>query len=119
MAAAMELLNEIAARRDDAEPEVVGFAASTLVSLMQPFAPHVAEELWEQLGGERLWREPWPVADERFLVHDTFEIVVQVNGKLRGRFGAPAASTDEELTEPRARARRTSRATSTGTRSCA
>ena len=61
----MELLNEIAARRGEAEPEVVGFAASTLVSLIQPYAPHVAEELWERLGGERLWREPWPVASER------------------------------------------------------
>ena len=97
MAAAMELLNEVAARRADAEPEVVGFAASTLVSLLQPFAPHIAEELWQQLGGERLWREPWPGADEAFLVHDTFALVVQVNGKLRGRFSVPAASTDEEL----------------------
>ena len=59
------------ARRGDAEPEVVGFAASTLISLIQPYAPHIAEELWEQLGGERLWREPWPAAAEAFLVHDT------------------------------------------------
>ena len=60
VAAAMELLNEVAAQRDEAEPEVVGFAASTLISLIQPYAPHIAEELWQQLGGERLWREPWP-----------------------------------------------------------
>ncbi len=98
VAAAMELLNETAARRAEAEPAVVGFAASTLISLIQPYAPHVAEELWQQLGGERLWREPWPSASQAFLVHDTLEIAVQVNGKLRGRFSAPAASTDEELT---------------------
>jgi leucyl-tRNA synthetase len=97
VAAAMELLNETAARRQDAEPEVVGFAASTLISLIQPYAPHIAEELWQQLGGERLWREAWPSAAEAFLVHDTLEIAVQVNGKLRGRFSAPAASSDEEL----------------------
>ena len=60
-------------------------AAGTLVSLLQPFAPHVAEELWERLGGERLWTQPWPVADERFLASDTFECVVQVNGKVRDR----------------------------------
>jgi leucyl-tRNA synthetase len=99
VAAAMELLNEVAARRDDAEPEVVAFAVSTLISLIQPYAPHIAEELWQQLAGERLWAEPWPVAVGAFLVHDTVEIAVQVNGKLRGRFSAAAASTDEELTE--------------------
>jgi leucyl-tRNA synthetase len=93
----MELLNETAARRRDAEAEVVGFAASTLISLIQPYAPHIAEELWQQLGGERLWREAWPSAAEAFLVHDTLEIAVQVNGKLRGRFSAPAASSDEAL----------------------
>ena len=98
VAAAMELLNEIASRRGEAEPEVVGFAASTLISLIQPYAPHIAEELWQQLGGERLWREPWPDAAEAFLVQDTHEIAVQVNGKLRGRFSAPAGSSDEELT---------------------
>ena len=97
VAAAMELLNETAARRGAAEPEVVGFAASALISLIQPYAPHIAEELWSLLGGERLWCEPWPEADAAFLTHDTLEIAVQVNGKLRGRFSAPAGSSDDEL----------------------
>ena len=99
VAAAMELLNETAARRGAAEPEVVGFAASALISLIQPYAPHIAEELWSLLGGERLWCEPWPEADAAFLTHDTLEIAVQVNGKLRGRFSAPAGSSDDELSE--------------------
>ena len=99
VAAAMELLNETAARRGAAEPEVVGFAASALISLIQPYAPHIAEELWSLLGGERLWCEPWPEADAAFLTHDTLEIAVQVNGKLRGRFTAPAGSSDDELSE--------------------
>jgi leucyl-tRNA synthetase len=103
VAAAMELLNETVARRDGAEPEVVGFAVSTLVSLIQPYAPHISEELWEQLGGQRLWCEPWPTAAEAFLVHDTVEVAVQVNGKLRGRFTVPAGSSDDEL-EAHARA---------------
>jgi len=99
VAAAMELLNETAARRGEAEPEVVGFAASALISLIQPYAPHIAEELWSLLGGDRLWCQPWPEADAAFLTHDTLEIAVQVNGKLRGRFSAPAGSSYEELSE--------------------
>ena len=115
----MELLNETAARRDAAEPEVVGFAASTLISLIQPYAPHIAEELWQRLGGERLWREPWPSAAAAFLVHDTVEIAVQVNGKLRGRF-TRAGREQRRGARGATRARsRTSRATSRATRSCA
>ena len=104
VAAAMELLNETrGAARRRASRRSSGFAASTLISLIQPYAPHVAEELWQRLGGERLWREPWPEADAAFLVHDTFEIAVQVNGKLRGRFSAPAGELpSEELTATRA-----------------
>ena len=72
----MELLNEISAAReslygDAAGERVLRAAAGTLVSLLQPFAPHVAEELWQRLGGERLWTQPWPVADERFLATST------------------------------------------------
>ena len=47
------------------------FAAETAVSLIQPYAPHVAEELWQQLGHERLWEQPWPVADPALLERDT------------------------------------------------
>jgi leucyl-tRNA synthetase len=94
IAACMELLNEISGARaglygDPAGERVLRAASGTLVSLLQPFAPHVAEELWERLGGERLWTQPWPVADERFLASDTFECVVQVNGKVRDRVQLP------------------------------
>jgi leucyl-tRNA synthetase len=90
IAACMELLNEISGARealygDPAGERVLRAASGTLVSLLQPFAPHVAEELWERLGGERLWTRPWPVANERYLQSDTFECVVQVNGKVRDR----------------------------------
>jgi leucyl-tRNA synthetase len=97
VAAAMELLNETASRREAAEPQAVAFAASALISLIQPYAPHVAEELWARLGGERLWCEPWPSASQVFLTQDTVEIAVQVNGKLRGRFSAAAGSGDDAL----------------------
>jgi leucyl-tRNA synthetase len=53
---------------------------------LSPFAPHIAEELWARLGhAESLAYEPWPVFDPAYLVEDQVEIVVQVNGKLRGK----------------------------------
>ncbi len=66
----------------------------TLLLLLSPFAPHLAEELWEKLGHKKtLAYEPWPVADEKYLRDDTLEIPVQVNGKLRARVMVPADST--------------------------
>jgi leucyl-tRNA synthetase len=59
--------------------------------------------LWERLGHERLWAQPWPVADEAQLVRETYELVVQVNGKVRDRFEVDAGTPEEELVE-RARA---------------
>ena len=97
IAAVMELVNELS-RAGAADP-AARFAAETAVSLIQPYAPHVAEELWERLGHERLWEQPWPVADEAQLVRDTFELVVQVNGKVRDRFEVDAATAEDELVE--------------------
>jgi leucyl-tRNA synthetase len=71
-------------------------AARTAVSVLFPFAPHITCELWEALGGEALWREPWPEADPAFLERETVTVVVQVNGKLRDRLEvAPGAGRDE------------------------
>jgi leucyl-tRNA synthetase len=94
IAAVMELVNEIA--RDPAAPGA-RFAAETAVSLIQPAAPHIAEELWARLGHERLWEEPWPEVDPAMLERETFELVVQVNGKVRDRFDVPADLPDDEL----------------------
>ena len=69
------------------------------MSLIQPYAPHIAEELWQVLGHERLWEQPWPVADESQLVRETFELVVQVNGKVRDRFDADVSLSEDELVE--------------------
>ncbi|HEX7525664.1 MAG TPA: leucine--tRNA ligase [Gaiellaceae bacterium] len=101
IAALMELVNELS--KAGADDPAARFAAETVVSLIQPYAPHVAEELWEALGHERLWAQPWPVADEAQLVRDTFELVVQVNGKVRDRFEVEASASEDELVE-RARA---------------
>jgi leucyl-tRNA synthetase len=94
IAAVMELVNEIA--RDRSAPGA-RFAVETAVSLIQPAAPHIAEELWERLGHSRLWEEPWPVADPKLLQRETFQLVVQVNGKVRDRLEVPADLPEEEL----------------------
>ena len=96
IAAVMELVNELA--RDPEAPDA-RFAAETAVSLIQPYAPHVAEELWERLGHSRLWEVPWPEADESLLERDTFELVVQVNGKVRDRIEVAASLSEDELVE--------------------
>jgi leucyl-tRNA synthetase len=94
ISAVMELVNELAR---DTDGEDARFAAESAVSLIQPYAPHVAEELWERLGHERLWEQSWPTADPAMLVLETIEVVVQVNGKLRDRVHVPPGTPDDEL----------------------
>jgi leucyl-tRNA synthetase len=98
IAAVIELVNEIYGAKDDpSQAEAVRFATETAVSLIQPYAPHIAEELWQRLGHERLWATPWPEADPALLEHDTFELVVQVNGRVRGRVEVPTGLDEDEL----------------------
>jgi leucyl-tRNA synthetase len=96
ISAVMELVNELSKAPDD---PAARFAAESAVSLIQPWAPHVAEELWEKLGHERLWTAAWPVADESLLHRETVELVVQVNGKVRDRIQVPAGLPESELIE--------------------
>jgi leucyl-tRNA synthetase len=107
IAAIMELVNDLS--RAGAGDPAARLAAETAVSLVQPYAPHVAEELWERLGRERLWEEPWPQPDAAQLERDTFELVVQVDGKVRDRLEVETGLSDAELVEratasPRVRA---------------
>jgi leucyl-tRNA synthetase len=92
----MELVNALG---DDPAAPGARFAAETAVSLLQPWAPHVTEELWGVLGHERLWEQPWPVSDPALLARDTFELVVQVNGKVRDRFEVETGLPEAELIE--------------------
>ena len=63
----------------------------TFLTLLNPFAPHITEELWQQLGGEGLLSvAPWPVYEEAKTVEDTVEVAVQVNGKLKCTIKLPA-----------------------------
>jgi leucyl-tRNA synthetase len=106
----MELVNEIYLAKDDpAQAAAVRFAVETAVSLIQLYAPHIAEELWERLGHERLWESAWPEADPAMLERETFELVVQVNGRVRGRVEVDVDLSEDELVErakelPRVRA---------------
>ena len=73
-------------------------AANTLVLLLAPFAPHLAEELWNLLGGDKtLAYEPWPVGDPKKAEDDTVEIAFQVNGKLRDNARVSKTATKEDL----------------------
>jgi leucyl-tRNA synthetase len=94
IAAVMELVNALTPATEDPAARL---AAETVVSLIQPYAPHIAEELWQRLGHERLWEQPWPVADEAMLRRDTFELVIQVNGRVRDRVEVAAELSDDEL----------------------
>ncbi len=82
---------------DEAGRAALRYACQTAVSLLFPFAPHVTSEMWEALGGDRLWQEPWPEAAPEFLARETVTVVVQVNGKLRDRAEVAAGTPDAEL----------------------
>jgi leucyl-tRNA synthetase len=75
-------------------------AAETLVLLLAPLAPHVAEELWQRLGKpESLARAPWPVPDPALLEEDVVRLVVQVNGKRRDEIRVPADASEDAVRE--------------------
>jgi leucyl-tRNA synthetase len=97
IAAVMELLNECSKLRDQVEASTLSFALSTAASLLFPFAPHVCSDIYELLTGERVWEQPWPQADEALLEREVYELVCQVNGKVRDRVQASADSDQETL----------------------
>jgi leucyl-tRNA synthetase len=75
-------------------------AARTFVLLLSPMAPHIAEELWQLLGGfESLAYQPWPEADASLLVQEEITLAVQVNGKRRDEIRIPVDSSEEHIQE--------------------
>jgi leucyl-tRNA synthetase len=96
ISAVIELVNELY-RHPDADVAARRFATASAASLIFLFAPHLGAEIYERLTGERVWVKPWPTADPGMLVADTFELVCQVNGKVRDRLTAPTGATREEL----------------------
>lgn len=95
IAALMELTN--AATKWTELPRNV---AETLVLLLAPLAPHIAEELWHRLGHERsLAYEPWPSAEAEYLEQQSLTIPVQVNGKMRGQIQIDAQAEEDAVLE--------------------
>jgi len=108
IAAVMELLNAVtrAAGTGPQDQAVRQEALEGIVLMLAPIVPHVAESLWRGLGREgSVMAQRWPAPDPSALKRDTLELVVQVNGKLRGKIRVPATATREDiekaaLTEP-------------------
>jgi leucyl-tRNA synthetase len=99
IAAVMELLNECRHLRDSAAEETLRFALASAASVLFPFAPHACADAYELLTGARVWEQPWPQAEEALLERDFYELVCQVNGKLRDRVQVAAGASAEELKE--------------------
>ena len=97
IAAVMELINEVSRLRESAGLAAQRFALETASSLCFPFAPHATTDAYFLLTGERLWEQPWPTADAAMLERDTYELVCQVNGKLRDRVEVASDASKEEL----------------------
>ena len=74
--------------------------AEGFIKLLNPIAPFVTEEIWSLMGHDNtIAYEEWPTYDESKLVEDTFEMVVQVNGKVRGKIEVDGNATEEEMKE--------------------
>ena len=96
----MELTNALAsyAPADDKGWAIKREGVETLLCCLSPFAPHITEELWHQIGNESfLSREKWFTVESDALVADTVTIVLQINGKVREQFSVPAGLSKEEL----------------------
>lgn len=86
----MKLCNTLTTHLEGANEKVTGEAIVALLILLAPFAPHLADELWMQLGGENsVHQQKWPIEDEKALITDTITIILQINGKVRGNLNVP------------------------------
>ena len=103
IAAIMELVNELY-KAIEPRPyrsdtwKVIREATDAVVLLLNPFAPHVAEEMWQSLGNKKgLTATPWPGYDPQIAAEDTVTLVVQVNGKVRSRLSLPTNQEEDEV----------------------
>ena len=100
IAAVMELMNKLtkASLESDQDRAVMAEALSAVVRMLYPITPHICFELWQALGNEsNIDTAEWVKADETAMVEDEKLIVVQVNGKVRGKVTVPATSSEEEI----------------------
>jgi leucyl-tRNA synthetase len=105
VAAIMELINQlyqfpIEQAQDAPTQQALREAAETIALLLSPFTPHIAEELWRQLGhADGVLLHPWPVHDPSLAQEPELTVVVQVNGRVRSRLTVPASIADDDLRE--------------------
>ena len=98
IAALMELLNTLHDEDANLSRAALDQILPALVLLIGPFAPYLAEELWEQLGHTGpVFRQPWPVFDTALAKEDAADVVLQVNGKVRGRLSVPFGTPQAEI----------------------
>src|SRR3984885_16339854 len=98
IAALMELINTLTEEEAGLSGAVLDQALPSLILLLGPFAPYMAEELWEQLGRTGpVFKQTWPAFDESLEKKDLAEGVLQVNGKVRGHISVPFGTPKEEL----------------------
>ena len=97
----MELVNTLYEHKDKVMEEnewILGHTIESLLILMAPFAPHITEELWENIGNqESIHLSEWPNWDEEALKRDEITIVVQINGRVRDKIDISANASDEEI----------------------
>lgn len=99
IAGLMECVNDLYKLKTSGFTEQWQPALKTLIQLVQPFAPHMAAELWQQLGyGDQLDFAAWPEWDEAKIVRDTITIVVQVNGKVRAKLTTAPDASEADIT---------------------
>ncbi|MFN0150849.1 MAG: leucine--tRNA ligase [bacterium] len=93
IAAMMETLNLL-----ESEAPVPPDVLARFAQILAPFAPHLAEEIWERLGHtESIFRSAWPSFDPELVLGDSIEVVFQVNGKVRGKMSLPIGSSEDDL----------------------
>ncbi|KAB7685887.1 leucine--tRNA ligase [Plesiomonas shigelloides] len=102
IAAVMELMNKLTRMPQETEQDraLLQESLMAVVRMLYPITPHICFALWQELGGEGdIDVAPWPVADEAAMVEDSKLVVVQVNGKLRGKVTVAADATEEQVKE--------------------
>ena len=98
IAALMELTNELYICEDGLTAAAIPEILKSLILLLEPFTPFIAEELWEEIGQVGpVFRQSWPEVNETYLLEAEVELPVQVNGKLRGKITVPTDSTKEAV----------------------
>ncbi len=93
VSASMKILNALDKAKVSADRAVLGEGLSILLRLLSPIAPHITQTLWSELGyGDDILQAAWPEVDEAALVQDEIELMIQINGKLRGSVKVPAGA---------------------------